>query len=355
MHLTPDELIDLAEGGQGRGARAAPAVVRDVPAAEVAALRAAMASAASVDVPEPSPLFWDHLSQRVREAIAAEGPSGSRLADGRWHGVRSWSVGCAIAGVAAAVVIAIYRDGAARLVAARRRYAGRDAGGHGGGVRAAAVWRRRRSIVDPRGRPDASSWIRMRSPKPDGASHAGASTKSVANLTDDERLELHRLLKEALEKSGRVMTRFVMVLRSSYSPPSPAAGHTAAPGQGRGAPIGRRRRRGGADDPGVTPAEIQRMFDAYALVQAQDQLQLTRRSVRAFSRALQDRCRTSAGDRSRSTRALIADLRRMLTPAARQPDEARDSRAAPDARRHRSARRHRRRARRTKASIRCST
>src|SRR5689334_13377184 len=25
-----------------------------------------------VDVPEPSPLFWDHLSQRVRTAVASE-------------------------------------------------------------------------------------------------------------------------------------------------------------------------------------------------------------------------------------------------------------------------------------------
>jgi hypothetical protein len=31
-----------------------------------------IAALQAVDVPEPSPLFWDHLSQRVREAVAAE-------------------------------------------------------------------------------------------------------------------------------------------------------------------------------------------------------------------------------------------------------------------------------------------
>jgi hypothetical protein len=32
-----------------------------------------MSAAQEVDVPEPSPLFWDHLSSRVNEAVAAEG------------------------------------------------------------------------------------------------------------------------------------------------------------------------------------------------------------------------------------------------------------------------------------------
>ena len=32
------------------------------------------------------------------------------------------------------------------------------------------------------------------------ANHAGGVEEAVANLTDDERVELHRLLTEALEK-----------------------------------------------------------------------------------------------------------------------------------------------------------
>ena len=48
-----------------------------------------------------------------------------------------------------------------------------------------------------------------------------------------------------------------------------------------------------AEPPGVTPAEIQRMFDAYALVQAQEQLH-QRRTVSRSSWCASRRCRTSA-------------------------------------------------------------
>ena len=35
-------------------------------------LRGAIEAAAEVSVPEPSPLFWNHLSERVRTAVAEE-------------------------------------------------------------------------------------------------------------------------------------------------------------------------------------------------------------------------------------------------------------------------------------------
>src|SRR5438105_826932 len=115
MHLTPEELIDLAEGAR------AEAAVPHLQACEICrhqivTLRATMAAAADVDVPEPSPLFWDHLSQRVREAVAAEDAPGT-LFPGSPAWIRglaglaelsaSWRV-WAIAGVAAAVMISIY-------------------------------------------------------------------------------------------------------------------------------------------------------------------------------------------------------------------------------------------------------
>jgi len=60
----------------------------------------------------------------------------------------------------------------------------------------------------------------------------------------------------------------------------------AAQGGRRGAARGRRGRH-----PAVTPAEIQRMFDAYALMQAQEQLKIATISFRQFLtryKALQD-------------------------------------------------------------------
>jgi Spy/CpxP family protein refolding chaperone len=86
-------------------------------------------------------------------------------------------------------------------------------------------------------------------------------------------------------------------------------------------------RRGRADpeslgDPAanpVTPAEVQRMFDAYALMQAQEQLKIGDEQFTQFLtryKALQDVRRKSLQERTR----LVADLRQMLNSG--QPDEA---------------------------------
>jgi hypothetical protein len=52
--------------------------------AEVEALRGTLRKVRAVDVPEPSPLFWDHLTERVREAIAAEPAPDRAAASARW-------------------------------------------------------------------------------------------------------------------------------------------------------------------------------------------------------------------------------------------------------------------------------
>lgn len=71
-HLSPDELVDLADGTR---AESSAAHLRDCERCrrQVADLRVALRAAASVDVPEPSPLFWDHFSARVGDAVRAEG------------------------------------------------------------------------------------------------------------------------------------------------------------------------------------------------------------------------------------------------------------------------------------------
>jgi hypothetical protein len=54
---------------------------------ELAELRAVLTEVTRAgDVPEPSPLFWDHLSWRVREAIARE----RRPAAMRWFAIGTW-------------------------------------------------------------------------------------------------------------------------------------------------------------------------------------------------------------------------------------------------------------------------
>jgi hypothetical protein len=76
---------------------------------------------------------------------------------------------------------------------------------------------------------------------------------------------------------------------------------------------------GQADDTAVTPAEIQRMFDAYALIQAQDQLRLNDEQYSRFLvrfKVLQDIRRRTLQEHTR----LIVELRRLLMQG--QPDEA---------------------------------
>jgi hypothetical protein len=73
-HLTPEQFVDLAEGTTPESS--APHLAScDVCRRELAEMRALMSAAAGadvVDIPEPSPLFWSHLSTRVRGAVAEE-------------------------------------------------------------------------------------------------------------------------------------------------------------------------------------------------------------------------------------------------------------------------------------------
>jgi hypothetical protein len=74
-----------------------------------------------------------------------------------------------------------------------------------------------------------------------------------------------------------------------------------------------------APAPGVSPAEIQRMFDSYALIQAQDQLKISDEKFPQFLtrfKALQDTRRRNMTERFR----MVQDLRRLTKNAS--PDES---------------------------------
>ena len=76
-HLSPDERLALIEsaGAPGHPHLSACARCR----ADVEEGRAALGDARLSEVPEPSPLFWEHLSARVSERMAAEPPSPRRF------------------------------------------------------------------------------------------------------------------------------------------------------------------------------------------------------------------------------------------------------------------------------------
>jgi hypothetical protein len=71
MHLNAHELVDLAEGARPESSAPHLAACERC-RAELADLRAMRSAVADVEVPAPSPLFWDHFSQRVHDAVAAE-------------------------------------------------------------------------------------------------------------------------------------------------------------------------------------------------------------------------------------------------------------------------------------------
>jgi hypothetical protein len=71
MHLSDVELVDLADGA--RPESSAPHLAACEPCRrQLLDMRRMMSAAAAVDVPEPSPLFWEHFSDRVRDAVAAD-------------------------------------------------------------------------------------------------------------------------------------------------------------------------------------------------------------------------------------------------------------------------------------------
>jgi hypothetical protein len=68
-----------------------------------------------------------------------------------------------------------------------------------------------------------------------------------------------------------------------------------------GAAAGQQAPQAGADDPAISPAELQRMFDAYALLQAQEQLRLNDDTYSRFLarfKALQDLRRRTLMERT---------------------------------------------------------
>ncbi len=196
-HLTLDDLMDVADG-----TRPVPPHVETCDACrlELAGLRRTMAVVAEVEVPEPSPLYWDHLSSRIKEAVGIEPPPRWSVADAL--GWRAWLRAGALALVVLAVVLGVVRSRAPEMTGAPA-------------ARSAAI--EREGTVEPDAVTDAAA-----SSDPsleliadlsegldwDAATAAGWTTattsldQTLEHLTDDERATLHQLLQEALSGKG---------------------------------------------------------------------------------------------------------------------------------------------------------
>jgi hypothetical protein len=108
-HLNEEELLDLAEGA--RSEDLAPHLSSCAACRrQIAELRAVLLDARGVKVPEPSPLFWDHLSARVRDEVAAvrAGRAGRKEEPGRSSGwTLSWMSWKLVASTATLAAVAV--------------------------------------------------------------------------------------------------------------------------------------------------------------------------------------------------------------------------------------------------------
>jgi hypothetical protein len=140
-----------------------------------------------VEVPEPSPLFWEHLSQRVHDAVAAE-PLPARSWFGHFNAI--WGLGAlaAVAVIVLAVVVTL-RHGPPQPVPM-------VSVGHS------------LEVPNATSLPNDASWAVMDDLASqldfDEASAAGlgvrpgAADDAVSQLSQDERRELVELLREEL-------------------------------------------------------------------------------------------------------------------------------------------------------------
>ena len=197
-HLTSEQLVDLAEG-----ARTEPSMPHlqscEACRAKLAVLRATLSAAREVDVPEPSPLFWDHFSARVHEAVEAERAHPTSTF-GRWWSGRTgpfW-VGPLWVGSLAAVVLAI-----AIMTRGRVSESPTPAGS------IAVVAEPQAEVPDIADDPSLSlvadlvTDLDWDAPVEAGlTTHLGVDDDVVTQLSDGERRELHRLLRAELGRPG---------------------------------------------------------------------------------------------------------------------------------------------------------
>jgi hypothetical protein len=198
MHLNTGELVDIAEGT--RPEASAPHLAGCEPCrAQLNELRAMMSAARDVDVPEPSPLFWDHLSSRVREAVAAEAvPRRSWLNVASWRrGVLDPLLAVGAVGLLIAVLLPGMRAPAPSPIAPPA-------------VSVAEAGAATELLSDVSSEDDPSLTLvasltddaDLDTVREAGLAPRGSAEHAITHMSESELRELGRLLKEELTRSG---------------------------------------------------------------------------------------------------------------------------------------------------------
>jgi hypothetical protein len=180
-HLTPDELIDAMEDILAPE-RQAHLAACEVCRRELAALSTALSDAKQVSVPEPSPLFWQHFSERVRVAIDEDTAPGSS-----WPGWLRWQV-LASAGALALLVLTL-------MMTVPKPEADTAIPDEAAAVEAATAddnWVMLANLVGD---------IDLETASAAGVIEPGVAERAVLALTAEEQQELTRLLKAELTRA----------------------------------------------------------------------------------------------------------------------------------------------------------
>jgi hypothetical protein len=203
-HLSRDERLQALDGVLD-ASRAAHLETCPACRGEVDALGAVLARVRAVDVPEPSPLFWDHLAARVGEAIAREpapGQAQEQEALPWWRPRLAWA--------AVAVVVTAAASG---YLASRRSPHVEEAPQATAEVRPASVPDVASTAVTPGDAGDSAleddgSWDLIAAMVDEDAAeslapHLGQSELSISALSADERAALAGELRAMLPPGVR--------------------------------------------------------------------------------------------------------------------------------------------------------
>ena len=203
-HLSLSEFVDLAEDTLAP-ARAAHAETCEACRAQAETVRAALRQTTAFDVPEPSPLFWEHFQSRVREGIAAE-PLPRRPA-WDWLGSRGLTSLSAALAVVLAAGIAVFGGGRLTRIEPRPGVEnGAPQAVHTNDPAAAVSDQATPSVLD---QDDSEAWAVLAAAAADlGLEeaheagmhvHPGTIDRAVQGMTPEELNELGRLLQSELK------------------------------------------------------------------------------------------------------------------------------------------------------------
>jgi len=200
-HFSIDVLLEMAETGKSH-----PHLTQCSRCGQqMEEAREALHLAREVEVPEPSPLFWDHLSTRVHDAVQAEEPLAEGASRRRLPGLAWRHVAYAT------LALVLVAAGVWRIESVRRAAALRSASVH---TNAALVVSNAASIDTTSESSQASveaSWslitdaaanVDLDTATQTGgfALQPGAAERAALQLTPEERRELVRLLRTAVER-----------------------------------------------------------------------------------------------------------------------------------------------------------